>query len=146
MCPPDQGYSFGTATHIYTDTTSSVEGTTNETLSITLTKGAQLATTVGGSITTTEGVFIASAQEQVSTSIQQTVTEDVTKGAQWTVPSTWSVGYLHAGGDRYSTPWTYGSYNGSCQWIVQRSGTGKLAYHEPAFWHNKQASGGPNQN
>lgn len=145
-CPPDPGYSFTSPAHNFTDMVSSAEGGSGVHLSITLTSGRTVSTTLTGTLETSESLFIESASLSLSLAVESSITTSVSYGGDWTVPSTWSVGYLHAGADRESVNWTYGSYNGACTWIVARSGTANMPYHVPAFWHNKQATGGANVN
>lgn len=139
-------YVFSTPVHNYSDMVTSSEGSGGTTLGITLTSGKTITSTIGGSITTTEGIFFASAQEQVSSSVSKSITAQTSYSYTWTVPTTWTVGYLHVGGDRYATPWKYGRVTSTCGWATSASGNSQLVYHVPASWHNKVPSGGTNLN
>lgn len=145
-CPADPGYDFSSPAHNFIDMVSSSEGGGGTHLTITLTKGRSTSTTVSGTLSTSEGVFLASASVSLGLSVQQTITTSVAYGGDWTVPQSWSVGYLHAGADRESAKWSYGEYYGNCSYHVLHSGTANMPYHAPAFWHNKQATGGANIN
>lgn len=145
-CPPDADYGFTAIAHNYVDMVTSSEGSPGTGLSITLNAGKATTYTAGATLSTSEDFFIGSAQQQVNASIAKTVTNTTTHGFAWTVPSNYGAnGYLHVGGDREASHWTYGQYNPSCQWVVTNSGaTAQLPYHAPVSWHNKQATGGEN--
>jgi hypothetical protein len=145
-CAYESGYGFSSPAHNFQDLVSSAEGGGGTQLNITLTSGRTTTSTVTGSLQTTEGFFIASATETYSLAFAKAITTQVAYGFTWTVPRTWSVGYLHAGSDRQSMKWTYGHLASSCVWVVTSSGTANLPYHVPASWHNKQAVGGGNVN
>lgn len=132
-CPPDPGYAFSAVNHHYKDMVSSVEGTKDETIGITLTRGVTVTGTVTGTVSAEEGVIFAKAKESVSVSLAKAITTQVAYSANWKVNT--GVGYLHAGADEKSMNWQYGSYNGACKWIVHRHGTAVFPYHVPAFWH-----------
>lgn len=132
-CPPDPSYSFSGVHHKYKDMVSSVEGTKDETIGISIQKGVTVTKTISGSLTTEEGVIFANAKEQVGGSIAKAITTQVTYSSTWKVTS--RVGYLHAGADEKSMHWEHGSYNGACKWIVGRQGTATFPTHVPAFWH-----------
>jgi hypothetical protein len=134
MCAPDAGYSVSNAVHNYKDLVPYASAPGGHTLSITITAGASVSATFSGSVEGGASAIIASAKAQWGLSFALTLTASVAYSDSWTVPSTWSSGQLHAGADRKSFKWTYGSFNGACQWIVSRSGTSNAPYHLPAFW------------
>ncbi|MEU6506877.1 hypothetical protein [Streptomyces sp. NPDC046942] len=132
-CPPDPGYRFSAVQHRYKDMVSSVEGTKDETIGITLTRGVTVTGTVTGTVSAEEGVIFANAKESVSVSLAKAITAQVSYSSTWKVPT--SVGYLHAGADEKSMHWEYGSDTGACKWHVARQGTAVFPYHVPTFWH-----------
>jgi hypothetical protein len=119
------------------DMVPSARGQSGQYLTITITAGISLTGTVGGQVSGDVNAIVAGAKAQVNASIALSLTASVAYSTGWTVPTTWAWGDLHAGGSQDSMSWTYGSYNGACQWIVQRSGTANLPYHIPTFWHTQ---------
>jgi len=135
-CPPDGSYAYSGVTNQYVDIVPPASGSPGTPLTINLTAGLGITGTVGGQVSGDVNAIVAGAQASVNASLSLSWTASVTySGGPWTVPNGVHVGYLHAGGQRESMTWQYGSYTGACRWVVSRSGTARLPWQAPAFWH-----------
>ncbi|MDI5966184.1 hypothetical protein [Streptantibioticus silvisoli] len=134
-CVSDAGYDITSHSHHYKDMVPSAEGEGGQSLTITLTAGLSVSASITGSAAFSESAIIASAKETIGLTFTGTLSASVSYGSTWAVPSSDSVGYLHAGADEQYVHWNYGQYNGACTWVVSKSGTGYLPYHLPTFWH-----------
>ena len=135
-CAPDRGYAYTPPTSRTFDIVPSATGTPGTPLSVQIAVGLGVIGTVGGSVCGDVSAIIAGAQAQVSSSISLSWTASVTYTAgPWIVPAGVHVGALHAGVERDSFTWQYGSYNGACKWIVSRSGPVDVPWRAPYFWH-----------
>jgi hypothetical protein len=136
-CPPDPTYSYSGVSSHNVGMVPPASAPGGHTLSIAITAGTSVTGTVGGSVSGDVNAIVAGAKAQVSASIALTLSASVTYSDSWKVPSSWRLGYLHAGAQRKQMTWKYGHYKANCAWHTDRSGTAKLPYHIPAFWSTK---------
>ncbi|WP_405619422.1 hypothetical protein [Streptomyces sp. NBC_00076] len=136
-CPPDPTYSYSNVSTHHVGMVPPASAPGGHTLSIAITAGTSVTGTVGGSVSGDVHAIVAGAKAQVNASIALTLSASVTYTDSWKVPSSWRIGYLHAGAQRKEMTWKYGHYKANCAWRTDRSGTAKLPYHIPAFWSTK---------
>jgi hypothetical protein len=135
-CAPDRGYAYTPPTSRTFDIVPPATGTPGTPLSVQIAVGLGVIGTVGGSVSGDVSAIIAGAQAQISSSISLSWTASVTYTAgPWTVPAGVHLGALHAGAERDSFTWQYGSYNGACKWILSRSGPIDVPWRAPYIWH-----------
>jgi hypothetical protein len=136
-CPPDPTYSYSGVSSHNVGMVPPASAPGGHTLSIAITAGTSVTGTVGGQVEGSVNAIVAGAKAQVNSSIALKLEASVTYKDTWTVPSSWRLGYLHAGAHRDEMTWKYGHYKANCAWHTDRSGTAKLPYHIPAFWSTK---------
>ena len=115
-------------------------------LSISLTKGTAATSTFSGSVETDIGFIIAEAKATFGYSYAKSVSYSVTYGTTWTVPTSWSVGYLHIGAQASSMDWEVYRYDYPCTVHVLRHGHAQLPWQAHYTWHNHVSVGGVNTN
>jgi len=136
-CAPNWGYDITGVTSVFVaDKNNILYGGPNVTLSISVSKGTTFTGTVGGQVSGDLGSIVSAVQASVSTSISYSKTTTTTLSGSWKVPSNVSVGWIALGSFGNTGHWTYGHYNGSCVWVVSRSGTFTLPRLAPAISHS----------
>lgn len=135
-CAPDPSYHFSNVSSSSIEMVPRNYGQHGTTVGITITVGTSVTGTIGGSYTTGVSVLVADAKVSVNASIAWTLSASVSYSGSFTVPASQSTGWIAAGAQSNSMNWQYGSYNGACTWIVSRTGTAKLPYHVPYFFHS----------
>lgn len=136
-CPYDYDYVYSNVSSHNVDMVPPASAPGGHTLSISLTAGLTVTGTVGGSVSGDVNLIVAGAKADVNASIALSIAASVIYTDTWTVPSTWTKGYLHAGAAKDKMNWAYGTEGGTCKWRVLRSVTADLPYQDPAFWHTQ---------
>lgn len=135
-CLPDPGYQYSNVVHNYIQMVPKNYGSGGTTVGISITAGASVTGTVGGSVSGDVSAIVAGAAASVNGSISYSMSASTTYSGSYTIPSSVSTGWIAAGANSDSMTWKHGSYNPSCSWVVDRSGTAKLPYHIPYFYHS----------
>ncbi len=133
-CAADPAYDFSGVRVSYIDS-GKVYGGGGVTLTLTETRTTTITGTIGGQVGGGVSFLIWSADAQVNGAISLAKTTTYTQTGSWTVPTNQATGWLAIGAQSSSMSWAYGSYSGSCKWVVSHTGTANLPTLAP-YWHH----------
>jgi len=114
---------------------SSVTGGPGVTLTISKSTTFSVSGSITGSSSVSASVVVATVQAQVGATIGASYSGTSSSSGAWTVPSTYQIGRLEIGSNKYAGTVTHYVENSNCVWV--QSGT-SAAYDAPAKeWHFK---------